>query len=326
MNNEKYWGYLSVIISNSIIGLSFLFTKKAVSTTDPYNTLAMRFAISFFVIFLAAALNLIKLNFKGKDLKKLILLSIFFPSSFFLLQSFGLKWATSSEAGIISALTPAMILVFSILFLKEKVNLKQVLSIMVSICGVVYIFCMKGNVLNLDNFIGIFLIFLSCVCFAIFSILSRKCSNDFTPMEICFFMQGFGFILFSSLAIFRGFNFYELNSLIKNTSFVTSIIYLAIPSTLFTAILNNYSLSKIEASKVGVFSNISTIISIIAGALILKEQIMYYHIIGSILIIGGIIGVNCLSSHTTNNKEEITNNKKKMLKKMRLVASRINFL
>lgn len=315
MNNERRLGYLAVIISNTIIGFSFLFTKQAVSTTNPYNTLAMRFAISFLIIFLAAVLKLIKVNYKGKNLKKLIFLSIFFPSGFFLLQSFGLKLATSSEAGIVNALTPGIILVFSILFLKEKVNLKQILSIIISICGVVYILYMKGNKLNLDNFMGIFLIFLSCGCFATFSILSRKYSKDFTPIEICFFMQGFGFILFSSLVIFKGLDFYELNSLIKNSSFVTSIIYLAIPSTLITVILNNYSLARIEVVKVGAFSNISTIVSIIAGALILKEEILYYHIIGSVLIIGGIIGANYFSSYT-NNEEEVINYKEIILKNM----------
>ncbi|NLJ99166.1 MAG: hypothetical protein GX320_07885 [Tissierellia bacterium] len=43
-----------------------------------------------------------------------------------------------------------------------------------------------------------------------------------------------------------------------------------------------------------VFSNLGTVISIIAGAVFLKEEIFYYHIIGSILIIGGVIGANFL--------------------------------
>ncbi|KNF07049.1 hypothetical protein CLPU_28c00010 [Gottschalkia purinilytica] len=34
----------------------------------------------------------------------------------------------------------------------------------------------------------------------------------------------------------------------------------------------------------------------IAGVVFLKERLYYYHIIGSILIIGGIIGTNFLDS------------------------------
>ncbi len=41
-----------------------------------------------------------------------------------------------------------------------------------------------------------------------------------------------------------------------------------------------------------VFMNLATVISIGAGLVFLNEEIYYYHIIGSALIITGVIGVN----------------------------------
>ncbi|SHI46391.1 Permease of the drug/metabolite transporter (DMT) superfamily [Clostridium cavendishii DSM 21758] len=295
MKLEKKLGYLAAFFNAVIIGLAFLFTKKAVTLTNPYNTLAMRFTVSFLVILIAILTRVVKVNFKGKNIKALIYISIFFPSGFFLLQSFGLKYASSSEAGIINALIPAIILVLSIIFLKEEINLKQVGCVILSILGVFYIFFMKGNTININSLLGIILIFGSCVFFSIYSILSRKYSKEFTPMEICLFMQGFGFVVFTSLSIVNGFTLTEFKGLVTDSSFMVSILYLAIPSTLITAILNNYSLAKVEASKVGVFSNISTIVSIAAGALILNEEVKYYHIIGSVIIILGIVGTNYFS-------------------------------
>jgi drug/metabolite transporter (DMT)-like permease len=67
-------------------------------------------------------------------------------------------------------------------------------------------------------------------------------------------------------------------------------------SSLVTSLLTNYILSKIEASKMSVFSNLGTVISIVAGVIFLKEEIFYYHIIGSILIVGGVIGTNFLDN------------------------------
>ena len=43
-----------------------------------------------------------------------------------------------------------------------------------------------------------------------------------------------------------------------------------------------------------VFSNLGTVISIVAGVIFLNEEIFYYHIIGSIFIVGGVIGTNFL--------------------------------
>lgn len=43
-----------------------------------------------------------------------------------------------------------------------------------------------------------------------------------------------------------------------------------------------------------VFSNLGTVISIVAGIIFLKEKIYYYHIIGSVMIVGGVLGTNFL--------------------------------
>lgn len=79
-------------------------------------------------------------------------------------------------------------------------------------------------------------------------------------------------------------------------TFIVSILYLGIMSTLVTALSSNFALSRIEASKMSVFSNLSTIVSIIAGALLLGEEVRMYHIIGSALIIAGVMGTNLLGN------------------------------
>lgn len=43
-----------------------------------------------------------------------------------------------------------------------------------------------------------------------------------------------------------------------------------------------------------VFANLGTVISIVAGVVFLNESIYYYHIIGSVLIVGGVLGTNFL--------------------------------
>jgi drug/metabolite transporter (DMT)-like permease len=81
---------------------------------------------------------------------------------------------------------------------------------------------------------------------------------------------------------------------LTNISFIIAILYLGVLSSLGTSLMTNYILSKIEASKMSVFSNLGTVITIIAGAVFLKEKIYLYHIIGSILIVGGVLGANFL--------------------------------
>ncbi|MDU5950236.1 MAG: DMT family transporter, partial [Paenibacillus macerans] len=65
----------------------------------------------------------------------------------------------------------------------------------------------------------------------------------------------------------------------------------------------NYALSKLEASRVSVFSNLSTVVSIAAGAMVLGEKVTVYHVIGSLLIIAGVTGANLLGAKSKGAKQ-----------------------
>ena len=54
----------------------------------------------------------------------------------------------------------------------------------------------------------------------------------------------------------------------------------------------NYMLSKLPASNSSVFSNLTTVISIIAGVFIRHEAFHWYQLAGGIIIILGVWGTN----------------------------------
>ena len=87
---------------------------------------------------------------------------------------------------------------------------------------------------------------------------------------------------------------------LSEPGFIAAFVYLGVLSSLVTSLLTNFALSKIDASRMCVFTNLSTVISIIAGVVFLKENIYFYHLIGSLMIIGGVIGTNCFCKRNVN--------------------------
>ncbi|MGY4691778.1 DMT family transporter [Salibacterium sp. K-3] len=287
--------YLSAVLNAVIIGFSFLFVKVALEHTRPFDMLTYRFAASFVGISIPVVFGWIKLDYHGKPLFKALMLATMFPLGFFTFQTFGLQHATSAAGGILYAFTPVATMLLASIFLKEATTLLQKLSIFLSVFGVVFIFIMKGSSLDLSNLTGIFLLFTTCVVFAGYSVLARSLLKTFSPAEISYFMLGTGFIVFLVISVTNHIITGTLDSLfspLANGPFILSIFYLGVLSTLITALTANYALSKIEASKMSVFTNLSTIISIAAGAVFLGEEIRMYHIIGSVLIIAGVLGTN----------------------------------
>lgn len=297
MNNQQglKLAYLSAVLNATIVGFSFLFTKMALADARPIDTLAYRFAASFVVMSIPVAFGWVKLKYRGKPIFKVLLLTTMYPLGFFTLQTFGLEHATSAEGGILFAFTPVATTLLAFVFLKEVTTVLQKLSIFLSVFGVVFIFIMKGSSIDLSNMTGIFLLLLSCLAVGGYSVMTRSLTRVFSPAEITYLLLGVGFIMFliASFADHAAAGTLDhLFTPLASRTFIVSILYLGILSSLVTALTTNYTLSKIEASKTSVFSNLSTVVSILAGAMFLGEEITYYHIIGSILIIVGVLGTN----------------------------------
>lgn len=289
--------YLAATAYALIIGLSFLFGKVALDITNPLNLLAYRFTASFLAFIILLMFKKINLNYSKERILKILPMAFLYPLLFFAFQTFGLQYTSSSEAGILQAIMPVFTLIMATYFLKETTTLSQKLSIIMSVLGVIYITIMKGSSLNFSNIRGIVLLLFSSLSFSSYSVMARGLTKDFTSIELSFMMNFISFISFNIISIGN----HLINGTLAdyflpltNINFIIAVIYLGVLSSLVTSLLTNYVLSKMEASKMVVFSNLGTVISIIAGVAFLKEQIYYYHIIGSIFIVGGVLGANFL--------------------------------
>ncbi len=267
-----------------------MFSKIGLGYSTPWDLLAFRFTASFIAIMIPVAFKWISFDFSRDKIKKIIPLALFYPLSFFALQTFGLQYLSSSEASILLASMPVFTLLLAAYFLKEQTSLLQKLSVMVSVSGVIFITVSKGASLDFSNIKGITMILLSALSFSVYSILVKKLAGKFTILEMSYVMIIISFIFFNTMSLGR----HLLNgtagsffSPLSEPGFIAAFVYLGVLSSLVTSLLTNFALSKIDASRMCVFTNLSTVISIIAGVVFLKENIYFYHLIGSLMIIGG---------------------------------------
>jgi drug/metabolite transporter (DMT)-like permease len=131
--------------------------------------------------------------------------------------------------------------------------------------------------------------FMAVLCASLFNIQSRKLSVYFKPSEITFFMMISGAIIYNTIYFFT-FDINYSNFLIPEV--LTSALYLGILSSTVTFFLINYMLSKVTAVESSIFANLTTVISVLAGFLFKGEELYWYYILGMILIILGVWGVN----------------------------------
>ena len=293
MDKSKYLPIISGIIFSSVFGFSFLFTKNALDVVNPFHLLGFRFGLAALFFTILYFLNMFKLNYKNKNLKLLFVLAFMQPVIYFVCETMGINLTTSAEAGLMISLIPVFVVILSSIFLKEKPTKLQLISVILSVIGVVFIIIMRESLEVQGNYWGLVFLFGAVIAGAGFSTLSRKLSLDFTPQEITFIMMWFGAIIFNIIGLieYNG-DYMHYFMELANTEVLISVIYLGIFSSVIAFFMLNYTLSRIDSFKAAVFANLSTIIAIFAGIVFRGEPFYWFQIVGSIMIITGVFGTN----------------------------------
>jgi len=289
--NKK--GHIAGIFFSTIFGFSFMMSKTALAHVSPIGLIAYRFLLAYLVFEVLRLIKVIKIKINKKALPSIILVAIFQPVLYFLFETYGLAKTTSAEAGLMIALIPIFVTILSSFILKEKPKALQVVFIIISVGGVLLIQIFKSG-LNLESSsIGFGLLLLAVISAALFNIASRNASKKHKPYEITYIMMLMGAISFNSIYIIEliskdSLAMYFAN--LGNLQVLLPILYLGIVASIVGFFLVNFSLGVLPAHVSSIYSNISTIVAVIAGALFMHETIYYYHIIGGVMIIAGVYG------------------------------------
>ncbi|MFD1988650.1 DMT family transporter [Paenibacillus nicotianae] len=309
-DSQRLPAYLAALAYALIIGFSFLFMKMTIDTAHPLDVLAHRFLLSTIVLGIPILLGWIKVTCTWRDIWRILPLAMLSPILFFAFQAFGLLYASSAEAGIIQATAPIFTLILATYFLKEQSSWIQKGSLLLSVIGVVFIFVMKGGTnFSLSNLGGILLLVGSALCFAGYGVLARPLTKEYNPLQLTWVTMITACVLFNVVALGRHLvlgTMVEYVQPFAEPHYGFALLYLGILSSLGTTLLSSYALSHLEATKMSVFSNFATITSMIAGSVFLHEQLMYYHIIGTTLIILGVLGTNWGKHTQYRSKQMIT--------------------
>jgi drug/metabolite transporter (DMT)-like permease len=286
--------HIAGILFASIFGFSFLFSKIALSYVTPIGLIAYRFLIAFIAFEALRLTKVIKIDIHKSQLKYLGLVALFQPILYFLFETFGLNLVSSGEAGMMIALIPIFVAILSALIIKERPKPLQVVFIFVSVIGVIIIQLGKVNSDNTSQFLGFILLLLAVISAALFNIASRTASTKgLRPMEVTYFMMLFGAAMFNLIYLIQLISEHRIADYITNLyhiEILLPILYLGIVASIGGFFLVNLVLSKVPAHVSSIYANLSTIVAIIAGILLLDETITIFHIIGSLLIIVGVYG------------------------------------
>lgn len=288
-------GILAALGTAFIFGLSFMFTKQAVQTASVYSLLSWRFFTACLLLLILRLTGVIRTNYRGKRLTPLLALSLIYPVTYFIAESKALEAVASMEAGLFIATLPIVTMILASLVLKERSTRLQKLAVLLSVAGVVVITVLGNEAGGESKLSGYVFLAAAVLAGSVFVILSKSLSA-FTSIEKTLFMMALSTIVFVALAVrehmLAGTLAVWIALPVRNPAFLRSLIYLSVITSALAFFLQNYSIEKLGATRNASFAPLTTLISILAGALLMKEPVSPGLLIGAAMILTGVIGAN----------------------------------
>lgn len=294
MKNKAIVGVLAVLVCEVLFGFSYLFTKSITDSISPMSLLSWRFIFAFIIINLCVLTGIIKVNFKGKAIRKLLVIAVFHPVFYFIGETVGINLTTASESGTIIASIPIVTILCSALVLKVLPTKLQVTGVSLTAVGVIIIVLAKG-VEATFNPIGYIMLFLALISYSLYSVFAEK-AVEFSSTEKTYVMIALGAAIFTILALFENITAGTLQEFIllpyTNKDFLITVVYLSLGCSVVAFILCNIAISCIGTNRSASFVGVSTMVTVIAGIIILKEKFSLFQGIGTLLVLGGVYLAN----------------------------------
>jgi drug/metabolite transporter (DMT)-like permease len=281
--NKAYIFAGIVIFFWSTVATAF---KLALVYLEPIQLVLYSTFFSVIVLFLITMmqdkLKLIK-NFSKPDLMLCAFLGFLNPCLYYILLFKGYDILPAQEAMVINFSWPIMIIILSIPILKQKIDIKTFLAIIICYLGVVVI-ASKGDVLSMhfESPLGVGYILITTVVWSLFWLLNTKNTNDSVVSLFLIFLFSLPYIFL--IAVLND------DLVIPSVRGLIGSAYIGLFEMGVSVVLWQLALkTSTTVSRGASLVFVTPFLSLLVLYFVLKEAILPSTIIGVILICLGLI-------------------------------------
>ncbi|TWD04444.1 drug/metabolite transporter (DMT)-like permease [Sphingobium sp. AEW010] len=199
----------------------------------------------------------------------------------------GLQFTTASNGLLLQAAIPALVLLFNRLFFGDRASALQIVGVTLSMLGVAVI-VLRGDLAALArltlNF-GDFLVLCGVVCWALYTAFLRL-RPDCHPAS---FLTATFVIGAAAMAPFAAMEVAGGASIPLRADVLGAFAYVALFPSLVAYVLYNAAVKNLGAAPAGQMITLMPLFGAGLAALLLGEALFRFHIIGMVLILGGIV-------------------------------------
>ena len=289
MSNSRLAGFISIIFVMVVWGSSYAVTKIIVYQVTPLTLAFYRCTIGSLTllgIFFLRNRKQAAASLTGIPWGIILLLGFFGVTVFYTFFNLSVKMTSASVGALLQGFIPVSIAVLAAIFLKERLSLKQVMGVIISVSGVILIGFLSPKEDDVSNsLLGNGLMMIAVVGWGIYTIIAKKVA-DRDPLLITSLSTLAGAVLLLPGAIYE--NGGAAWPQISLTAWLV-VFFLGAVASGICYFLYNKSLQLLSASQVGNFLNLDPLVGFIIALSFLHESVNTLQIVGAVLVVVGVV-------------------------------------
>ncbi len=275
---------LSLILASVLWASSFVALKIAFRSYHPMQVIFGRMFIASLCL-LVFYPSFLKLNWRKKDIKYMLLMAICEPCLYFLFEAKALELTSASQAGMITAMFPLLVAILAWALLRERISKQTISGFFLAIIGAGWLSIGATADTHAPNpLIGNLCEFVAMVCAAGYTIALKHLTSNYPPLFLTAFQAFIGSLFFFPFLLMPGVGFPQLWEPLP----AFAIIYLGTFVTLGGYGCFNFGVSRVPASQAAGFVNLIPVFGVMLGLLILDEQLSLSQWFACALVFAGV--------------------------------------
>ncbi|OCA90081.1 DMT family transporter [Pradoshia sp. D12] len=285
---QSLLGAVCLSLAASLWGGMYVVSKYVLDFIPPLTLVWLRYVVAFVVLY--AILKTIQVKSKTREtiqMKDWLLLGWIGFIGYFVsiaFQFIGTKLSDAHTGSLITSATPAFMVVFATLILKEKLTGRKVISVILASIGVTIV--IGWDTKAGDYFLGSMILVGAAITWALLSVYVKIASARFTSLTITTYAVMFALVFTTPVMIWE----LQSNAADYDSALVImGVIYLGVVSTAGAFFLWNKGLEMMDAGIGSLFFFFQPLVGSFLGWLILNEKLGINFFVGAILIIAGVV-------------------------------------
>lgn len=269
----------------AFFAFSYVWFKVANQAYRPLTIVFFRLSTAVIVLSLFLFITKRFEKIRKEDRIYFFFIALFEPFLYFIFESYGLSFVSSTVASVIIATIPIFTAIGALILFREKLSMFNYIGIIVSFTGI-FIFTVAGKSNLSFNTKGVILMFLAVMCATGYSLILRRLANNYRPVFIVNVQNIIGLSLFIPVFLISEGSY--LKDMVFNAEALIAVAQLAIFASCGAFILFGYTVRVIGVTRANLFANLIPVLTAGFAYYTINEIITIEKFAGILIMIIGL--------------------------------------